>query len=54
MNEMWVYIQSEPRLWTVGFYDPKDMRGDLCVDCHTERSDAFHFSDEAPFLPEDE
>lgn len=20
---MWVYIQSEPRLWTVGFYDPK-------------------------------
>ena len=18
----WVYIQSEPRLWTVGFYDP--------------------------------
>lgn len=24
MNETtWVYIQSEPRLWTVGFYDPK-------------------------------
>ncbi len=20
---MWVYIQSEPSLWTVGFYDPK-------------------------------
>ena len=20
---MWVYIQSEPNLWTVGFYDPK-------------------------------
>ena len=20
---MWVYIQTEPRLWTVGFYDPK-------------------------------
>ena len=19
---MWVYIQSEPELWTVGFYDP--------------------------------
>ena len=19
---MWVYIQSEPSLWTVGFYDP--------------------------------
>lgn len=19
----WVYLQSEPRLWTVGFYDPK-------------------------------
>jgi hypothetical protein len=19
---MWVYIQSEPRLWTVGFYSP--------------------------------
>lgn len=20
---VWVYIQSEPGLWTVGFYDPK-------------------------------
>lgn len=20
---MWVFIQSEPGLWTVGFYDPK-------------------------------
>ena len=20
---MYVYIKSEPRLWTVGFYDPK-------------------------------
>jgi hypothetical protein len=20
---MWVYIKSEPCLWTVGFYDPK-------------------------------
>lgn len=19
---MWVYMQTEPRLWTVGFYDP--------------------------------
>lgn len=19
----WVYLQSEPQLWTVGFYDPK-------------------------------
>jgi hypothetical protein len=19
---MWVYIESEPKLWTVGFYDP--------------------------------
>lgn len=19
---MWVYVQSEPGLWTVGFYDP--------------------------------
>lgn len=19
---MWVYIKSEPRLWTVGFYEP--------------------------------
>ena len=19
---IWVYIQSEPKLWTVGFYDP--------------------------------
>lgn len=19
---MWVYVQSEPNLWTVGFYDP--------------------------------
>jgi hypothetical protein len=19
----WVYVQSEPGLWTVGFYDPK-------------------------------
>jgi hypothetical protein len=21
-NTAWVYLQSEPRLWTVGFYDP--------------------------------
>ncbi len=21
---MWVYINSEPGLWTVGFYDPSD------------------------------
>jgi len=20
---MWVYVRSEPGLWTVGFYDPK-------------------------------
>jgi hypothetical protein len=31
---------------------PADMVSDLCRDCHTERSDAFYFSDE-PFL-EDE
>lgn len=23
---MWVYIQSEPRLWTVGHYRPSDNR----------------------------
>lgn len=22
----WVYIKSEPRLWTVGFYDPNGER----------------------------
>ena len=21
---MWIYIQTEPGLWTVGFYDPND------------------------------
>lgn len=21
--QVWVYIQTEPRLWTVGFYDPE-------------------------------
>jgi hypothetical protein len=20
---MWIYIQSQPNLWTVGFYDPQ-------------------------------
>lgn len=20
---MWVYLKTEPRLWTVGFYDPE-------------------------------
>jgi len=23
MGDTYVYIRSEPRLWTVGFYDPK-------------------------------
>jgi hypothetical protein len=31
---------------------PVDMKGELCVDCHTERSRAFEF-DDSPFL-EDE
>lgn len=22
MSNSWVYVQSEPGLWTVGFYDP--------------------------------
>lgn len=34
----WVYIQSEPALWTVGFYDP---RGKFQPDSdHTERESA--------------
>lgn len=24
MRNVWVYLNSEPHLWTVGFYDPKD------------------------------
>lgn len=23
MNQQYVYIKSEPNLWTVGFYDPQ-------------------------------
>lgn len=35
---MWVYIESEHGLWTVGFYDPKgDWHGDSD---HTDRVEA--------------
>lgn len=35
---MWVYLQSEPDLWTVGFYDPK---GKWLTDSdHSIREDA--------------
>lgn len=30
MTTNWVYIKSEPNLWTVGFYDPK---GEWHPDC---------------------
>lgn len=34
----WVYIQTEPRLWTVGFYDPN---GQFHPDSdHGDREDA--------------
>jgi hypothetical protein len=32
---------------------PADMRGELCRDCHTERSTAFEF-DGSPFMPWDD
>jgi hypothetical protein len=35
---MWVYVRSEPELWTVGFYDP---RGAWHSDSdHTDRESA--------------
>jgi hypothetical protein len=35
---MWVYIQSEPRLWTVGFYKPT---GEWVADSdHGDREEA--------------
>jgi len=35
---MWIYIESERNLWTVGFYDPKgDFHGDSD---HADREEA--------------
>lgn len=40
MDITWVYIQSEPRLWTVGFYKPS---GDFEPDSdHSDRDEAAH------------
>jgi len=41
---MWVYIKSEPGLWTVGFYDPKgNWHGDSDHDNREDAANRVHF-----------
>jgi hypothetical protein len=41
---MWVYIQSEPGLFTVGFYDPKDgWHPDSDWESRTDAGNRVHF-----------